>query len=284
MFRPDNPLLPNYKHLPVGYHGRASSIVLSGTPLRRPMGQTVASDLGPPAFGPCKLLDYEMEMGFFVGHGNELGTRIAMAEATSHIFGMVIVNDWSARDVQKWEYQPLGPFNAKNFGTSISPWVVTLDALAPFRVDGPPRGQGDPEMLPYLRPTEECGLDITVEVRISSAAMREEHIEPTLISRGSMRDMYWTIAQMLVHHTSTGCNMRPGDLLATGTISGQSEDSRGCLLERTWRGQNPVNLGDGSQRKFLQDGDEVIMHAYCQAEGARRIGFGECRGTVLPAE
>ena len=284
MFRPDNPLLPNYKHLPVGYHGRASSIVLSGTSLRRPMGQTVANDLGPPAFGPCKLLDYETEMGFFVGHGNELGARISMADATAHIFGMVIVNDWSARDVQKWEYQPLGPFNAKNFGTSISPWVVTLDALAPFRVDGPPRSAGDPELLEYLRPTEECGLDITVEVRISSAAMREEHIEPTLISRGSMRDMYWTIAQMLVHHTSTGCNMRPGDLLATGTISGQSEDSRGCLMERTWRGQNPVNLGDGSQRKFLQDGDEVIMNAYCQAEGTRRIGFGECRGMVLAAQ
>ena len=283
MFRPDNPLLPNYKHLPVGYHGRASSIVLSGDGLRRPMGQTSANDAGPPAFGPCKLLDYEMEMGFFVGPGNAMGTRIAMNDAASHIFGMTIVNDWSARDVQKWEYQPLGPFNAKNFGTSISPWIVTLDALAPFRIDGPPRGENDPAPLEYLKPADEFSLNITVEVRILSAAMREEKIEPTLISRGSLRDMYWTIAQMLVHHTSTGCNMRPGDLLATGTISGPSEDSRGCLLERTWRGQNPVNLGDGSQRKFLQDGDEVIMNAYCEADGARRIGFGECRGTVLPA-
>jgi fumarylacetoacetase len=283
MFRPDNPLLPNYKHLPVGYHGRASSIVVSGEPIRRPMGQTAASDAGPPSFSPSKLLDYEMEMGFLIGPGNALGTRIDMKDAPAHIFGMVIVNDWSARDIQKWEYQPLGPFNAKNFGTTISPWVVTLEALAPFRTQSPPRGETDPQPLEYLRSDDEFALNITVGVRIASQTMREKNMTPTLISRGSMRDMYWTITQMLVHHTSTGCNMRPGDLLATGTISGPSEDSRGCLLERTWRGQNPITLADGTQRKFLQDGDEVVMTAYCEAEGAKRIGFGECRGVVQPA-
>ncbi len=284
MFRPDNPLLPNYKHLPVGYHGRASSIVVSGTPIRRPMGQTVTSDAGPPSFGPCRLLDYEMEMGFFVGPGNELGARINMREARSHIFGMVIVNDWSARDIQKWEYQPLGPFNAKNFATTISPWVVTLEALEPFRVPGPPRGEGDPQPLEYLQPVDDMGLAITVEVHLASEQMRQRGMQPVLISRGSMADMYWTIAQMLVHHTSTGCNMRPGDLLATGTISGPQEDARGCLLERTWRGQNPIKLPDDSERKFLQDGDEVIMTAYCRREGFSRIGFGQCSGIVTPAK
>jgi fumarylacetoacetase len=283
MFRPDNPLLPNYKHLPVGYHGRASSIVASGTDVRRPMGQTVTSDAGPPTFGACKLLDYEMEMGFFVGPGNELGTRIAMRDAAAHVFGMVIVNDWSARDIQKWEYQPLGPFNAKNFATTISPWVVTLEALAPYRMSGPPRGEGDPQLLDYLKPEEEFALNITVEVKIASAIMREKKMQPMLVSRGNLRDMYWTIMQMLVHHTSTGCNMRPGDLLATGTISGTGEDSRGCLLERTWRGSKPLTLPDGTERKFLQDGDEVIMNAWCETDGFRRIGFGECRGTILPA-
>ncbi len=284
MFRPDNPLLPNYKHLPVGYHGRASSIVVSGAPIRRPMGQTVTSDVGPPTFGPSKLLDYEMEMGFFVGPGNDLGQRIAMRDAAAHVFGMVIVNDWSARDVQKWEYQPLGPFNAKNFATTISPWVVTMEALSPYRVDGPLRGPDDPPLLEYLKPDEEFGLSITVEVKIVSAGMRDRKTEPFLVSRGNMRDMYWTILQMLVHHTSTGCNMRTGDLLATGTISGPTEDSRGCLLERTWRGQHPIKLPDGTERKFLQDGDEVIMSAYCETEGFRRIGFGECRGVIAAAE
>jgi fumarylacetoacetase len=291
MFRPDNPLLPNYKHLPVGYHGRASSIVVSGTPIRRPMGQTVSNDSGPPIFGPCKLLDYEMEMGFFVGPGNELGSRISMHEAGNHIFGMVIVNDWSARDIQKWEYQPLGPFNAKNFATTISPWVVTLEALAPFRVGGggpgggaARRGQADPEILEYLRPVEEMGFDVTVEVWMTSQQMRERRMTPHLISRGNFADMYWTIAQMLVHHTSTGCNLRAGDLIASGTISGPTPESRGCLLERTWRGQDPIELPDGTQRKFLQDGDEVIMTAYCLRDGFAQIGFGECRGVVLPAQ
>jgi fumarylacetoacetase len=284
MFRPDSPLLPNYKHLPVGYHGRASSIMLSGDPVRRPCGQTVQNDAGPPTFGPCKLLDYEMEMGILVGPGNDIGTRIGIGEAPSHVFGMVIVNDWSARDVQKWEYQPLGPFNAKNFATTISPWVVTMEALAPFRVEGPPRAADDPPVLEYLRPIEDFALNITVEVRIASTIMRDRNLPPALVSIGNLRDMYWTVMQMLVHHTSTGCNMRTGDLLATGTISGTTEDSRGCLLERTWRGQNPIALPDGTQRKFLQDGDAVIMRAYCDGPGARRIGFGECRGVVLPAE
>ncbi len=284
MFRPDNPLLPNYKHLPIGYHGRASSIIVSGTSVRRPMGQTVPADGAPPQFGPSRLLDYELEMGFYIGPGNVLGTRIESKDAASHIFGLCIVNDWSARDVQKWEYQPLGPFNAKNFATTISPWIVTLDALAPYRVPGPPRGSDDPRNLDYLQPTEDMGLDITVEAFIASERMRAKNIEPALISRGSMRDLYWTIAQMLVHHTSTGCNLQPGDLIATGTISNQAEGSRGCLLERTWRGERPIDLPDGTQRKFLQDGDEVILRAYAQKGGFPRIGFGECRGIVLPAE
>ena len=284
MFRPDNPLLPNYKHLPVGYHGRASSIVPSGIPIRRPMGQTVANDAGPPSFGPCKLLDYEMEMGFFVGSGNKLGSRIDMSQARQHIFGMVIVNDWSARDIQKWEYQPLGPFNAKNFATTISPWVVTMDALEPYRTPGPRRpGSDNPAFLDYIKPVDDMGFDITVEVHIASQQMRERGVQSMMISRGSFAEMYWTIAQMLVHHASTGCNLRPGDLLASGTISGPAEISRGCLLERTWRGQNPIPLPDGTERKFLQDGDEVIMRAYCEREGFARIGFGECRGTILPA-
>ena len=283
MFRPDNPLLPNYKWLPVGYHGRASSIVVSGTPIKRPMGQTVTSDAGPPSFGPSRLLDYEMEMGFFIGSGNALGERIHMKDAASHIFGMVIVNDWSARDVQKWEYQPLGPFNAKNFATTISPWVVTMDALEPFRIPAKKRDASDPQPLDYLRPVEDMAFDITVEVHLSSAPMRQRQMQPVLISRGSFADMYWTIAQMLVHHTSTGCNMRPGDLLASGTISGPTEESRGCLLERTWRGTKPLQLPDGTQRKFLEDGDEVIMNAFAQNNAGYRIGFGTCTGLVSAA-
>lgn len=284
MFRPDNPLLPNYKHLPVGYHGRASSIVVSGTPVRRPMGQIVSSDAGPPEFAACKLLDYEMELGFFIGPGNELGTRIPMRDAANHIFGLVIVNDWSARDIQKWEYQPLGPFNAKNFATTISPWVVTMEALEPFRVPGPMRlNKSDPAPLEYLQPVDDMGFDITVEVWLSSAMMREKGIAPMVVSRGSFAEMYWTIAQMLVHHTSSGCNLQPGDLLASGTISGSAEESRGCLLERTWRGQNPLSLPDGTARKFLQDNDLVSMRAFCSRPGVARIGFGDCVGEILQA-
>ena len=283
MFRPDNPLLPNYKHLPVGYHGRSSSIVASGTPVRRPHGQLRPDDTKPPIFGPSRLLDYELEMGFFVGPGNDLGRRIGMSEALDHIFGMVILNDWSARDVQKWEYQPLGPFNAKNFTTSISPWVVSLEALEPYRVAAPPRGADDPPVLDYLKPAGNAAYDITVEVYLSSRPMRDAGTEPLRVSSGTFTDMYWTIAQMLVHHSSTGCNLRPGDLLASGTVSGPSEASRGCLLERTWRGQNPIDLPDGTQRKFLADGDEVTIRAFCEKPGATRIGFGDCRGVILPA-
>lgn len=283
MFRPQHPLLPNWKHLPVGYHGRASSIVIDGTPIRRPMGQTVTADEGPPSFTPSRLLDYELELGIVVGVGNELGTRIAVDRAREHLFGMVILNDWSARDVQRWEYQPLGPFNAKNFASTISPWVVTFDALAPYMVPGPARREGDPPALPYLRCDGDALPEITLEVRIASAGMRAAGTPPTLVSRGSSTNLYWSPAQMLAHHTSTGCNMRPGDLLGTGTISGWEKESRGCLLERTWRGSEPITLGDGSQRRFLEDGDEVIMRAWCERPGLPRIGFGECRGVVLPA-
>ena len=285
MFRPNQPLMPNWKHLPVGYHGRASSIVVDGTPVRRPHGQTSATDDGPPSFGPSKLLDHELEMGFFFGgQGNAIGTRIPVAGAAAHLFGCVILNDWSARDVQKWEYQPLGPFNAKNFCTSISPWVVTLEALRPYCIAGPARKETDPPMLDYLRWSGDFVVDVKLEVLIASAGMREKGIPPTRISVGTFADMYWTMSQMLAHHTSTGCNMRPGDLLGSGTISGPTKESRGCMLERTWRGTEPVTLADGTERRFLQDGDEVTIRGWCEGAGLSRIGFGECRGVVLPAE
>jgi fumarylacetoacetase len=286
MFRPDNPLLPNYKYIPIAYHGRASSIVLSGDDVRRPLGQTRADDDGEPAYGPSRLLDYELEMGFFVGPGNPRGRAIPIADARDHIFGMCIVNDWSARDLQKWEYQPLGPFLAKSFATSISPWVVTLEALEPFRVGAFERPDGDPAPLPYLSDKDDRlggGIDITVEVYIASRQMQEKGMEPLRVSRGSFADMYWTVAQMLTHHASNGCNLRPGDLLASGTVSGKDPASRGCLLELTWRGRDPVALPTGEERKFLQDGDEVAIRAYCEREGAVRIGFGECRGIISPA-
>ena len=283
MFRPTNPLLPNWKHVPIGYHGRASSIVPSGTPVIRPHGQTVANDDGPPSFGPAKLMDYELEVGFYVGSGNDLGTTIPVADAWNRIFGFCLVNDWSARDIQKWEYQPLGPFLAKNFATTVSPWVVLREALEPFRVPGPPRAAEDPRPLAYLDDPNGSNLDLTLEVHIASLKMRDQGLAPTLVSRGSFRDMFWTPAQMLAHHASNGCNMQIGDLLASGTVSGPTKDSRGCLLERTWRGTEPITLGDGTERKFLQDGDEVILRGYCEKAGRPRIGFGECRGIVLPA-
>lgn len=283
MFRPQNPLLPNWKHLPIGYHGRASSITIDGTPVRRPMGQTVTTDDGPPTFGPSKLLDYELEMGIFVGPGNDLGSRIDIDRAAEHLFGMVILNDWSARDIQRWEYQPLGPFNAKNFISTISPWVVTFDALAPFMVPGPTRREGDPPTLAYLSSTHDALPEITVEVFIASAGMRARGDAPTCVSRGVTTSLYWSPAQMLAHHTSSGCNMRPGDLLGTGTLSGWEKESRGCLLERTWRGSEPITLGDGSPRKFLEDGDEVTIRAFAEKPGIGRVGFGACRGVVQPA-
>lgn len=284
MFRPDGePLLPNYKHLPVGYHGRASSVVVSGAPVRRPMGQTKADDADTPTFGPCRLLDYELEMAAVVGAGNDLGSRIDIRRWREHLFGMVLLNDWSARDVQKWEYVPLGPFNAKNFCSTISPWIVTFDALEPFAVGAPARSENDPANLPYLTPAGDLH-GVTLEVLLQSKQMRDAGTPPTRVSLGSLGDMYWTVAQMLAHHTSTGCNMRPGDLLGTGTVSGPAETSRGCLLEKTWRGTTPLSLPTGEERKFLADGDTVIIRGWCERDGARRISLGECVGTVLPAE
>ncbi len=286
MFRPDNPLLPNYKYVPIGYHGRSSSIVASGTSVRRPSGQTKDDSAPAPVVGPSQQLDYEMEVGMFVGPGNQLGERIDIAKAEDHIFGLCLVNDWSARDIQKWEYQPLGPFLAKNFATTLSPWVVTLEALAPFRVAAFQRPQGDPQPLPYLSSRsnqDHGGIDLTLEVLLSSQQMREKGSTPERLSVGTFADMYWTIAQLLAHHASNGCNLRPGDLLASGTVSGQGKESRGCLLELTWRGTEPISLPTGEERRFLHDGDEVVMRGYCERDGFRRIGFGECRGIVVPA-
>ncbi|HEX6292539.1 MAG TPA: fumarylacetoacetase [Herpetosiphonaceae bacterium] len=286
MFRPDNPLLPNYKYVPIGYHGRASSIVASGTAVRRPKGQTRDPQAQHPSFGPCKLLDYEAEVGFFVGPGNPLGQPITIDQAEQHIFGLCLVNDWSARDIQTWEYQPLGPFLAKSFATTISPWIVTLEALAPFRSPAFERPPDDPQPLPYLDLDEnrdQGGIDMTIEVYLASRQMREQGIAPLRLSRSSFGGMYWTIAQMLTHHASNGCNLRPGDLLASGTVSGEDKDARGCLLELTWRGAEPIELPTGETRKFLQDGDEVIMRGSCERSGAVRVGFGESRGIVLPA-
>jgi fumarylacetoacetase len=279
-FRPDNPLLPNFKYLPVAYHGRASSVVVSGTPIRRPMGQVKKKDREHPDFLPTAMLDYEMELGAVVGVGNNLGERIAIKDAGKHLFGMVIVNDWSARDVQKWEYQPLGPFNGKNFATTVSPWVVTMEALEPYRIPGPLRNEGDPEMMAYLKPVQDMGFDITVEVWLSSKRMRDQGMEPMMLSRGNFDSMYWTVAQMLAHHTSTGANLRAGDLLGSGTISGCDEGAKGCLLEILEPGSDGVLLSDGTRRTFLEDGDQVILKAYSYHQGMPRIGFGECCGIV----
>jgi fumarylacetoacetase len=289
LFRPDNPLLPNYKYIPIGYHGRASSLVPSGTPVRRPSGQTRDGDADPkkaPKFGPTKALDYELELGFFVSAGNRLGETISIGEAEEHIFGVCLVNDWSARDIQAWEYQPLGPFLAKSFATSLSPWVVTMEALAPFRTAAFTRGEGDPAPLPYLfgeSDQEQGGLNLWLEVSLLSVQMREAGIAPAVLGRSNFRDMYWTMAQMLTHHASNGCNLRAGDLLASGTVSGADKTARGCLLELTSRGKHPITLPTGEQRKFLEDGDEIILRGFCEHEGFRHIGLGSCRGTILPA-
>jgi fumarylacetoacetase len=286
MFRPDNPLLPNYKWVPIGYHGRASSLVPSGTPVRRPLGQIKDPKADAPVFAPTRALDYEMELGCFVGTGNVHGEPVPIAEAEAHLFGFCLVNDWSARDIQSWEYQPLGPFLAKNFATTVSPWVVTLEALEPFRVPAAERAAGDPKPLPYLSsPADQArgGLDVTVEVYLASARMRSEDVAPMRLSRGRVADLYWTPAQLLTHHTSNGCNLRPGDLFASGTVSGPTKESRGCLLELTWRGAEPLTLPTGETRTFLEDGDEVIMRGHAERTGAVRIGFGECLGVVVPA-
>ena len=284
LLRPDSPLLPNYKYVPIGYHGRASSIVLTGTSITRPNGQSLPKGSKTPAFGPSQMLDYEAEVGFFTGRGNELGKRIGIEDAEDHIFGICLVNDWSARDIQSWEYQPLGPFLSKNFATSISPWVVTLAALEPYRVPAFFRPPADPAPLPYLsseKDKNEGGIDLTIEVYIRSMLMREGHLRPSRLSAASLADMYWTAAQMLTHHTSNGCNLQPGDLFASGTVSGPDPGSQGCMLELTRRGAEPIVLPTGEERKFLHDGDEIILRAYLQREGAARIGLGECSGLIV---
>jgi fumarylacetoacetase len=278
MFRPDNPLLPNYKWLPVGYHGRASSIVVSGTAVRRPWGQTADHPGGPPSFAPTRRLDYELEVGAFLGPGNIMGEPIPPLQAGDHLFGVCLLNDWSARDIQAWEYQPLGPFLAKNFATSISPWVVTMEALEPFRRAPEPRPPSDPQPLPHLRTGGEGAYDITLEVWLRSARMSE----PMRVSRSHFASLYWTLSQMVAHHASNGCPLKPGDLIGSGTVSGPEKENRGCLLEVTWRGAEPLELPTGEVRKFLEDGDEVILRGWCEAPGYRRIGLGECRGKVLP--
>ena len=283
MFRPDNPLLPNYKYVPIGYHGRASSIVASGTDVHRPSGQTRDDPASPPVFGPSRRLDYELEVGFFVGRSNAQGEPVPMEHAGARLFGLCLLNDWSARDMQTWEYQPLGPFLAKSFSSSISPWVVTMEALAPFRVPAFHRAEGDPAPLPYLADEADQaggGIDVKLEVLISSARMRAEGQAPVRVSHSTLADLYWTPAQLLAHHTSNGCNLQPGDLLGSGTVSGEAKDARGCLLELTWRGADPIQLPSGEARRFLEDGDEVIMRGTCEREGFTRIGLGECRGII----
>jgi fumarylacetoacetase len=286
LFRPDNPLLPNYKWVPIGYHGRSSSIGVSGQRFHRPTGQVCGAGQTVPVLQASKRLDYELEMGIFVGTGNALGDRVTIDNAESHVFGMCILNDWSARDIQGWEYQPLGPFLAKNFATTISPWIVAMEALAPYRAAFT-RPADDPQPLPYLSSTTNSAsgaLDITLEVSIETAKMRAAKTAPHILSRGNLRDAaYWTVAQLLTHHTVNGCNMQPGDLLGTGTMSGPTEGSQGALLEITEGGKKPIALANGETRIFLEDGDAVIMRAVCEREGAVRIGFGSCVGEVLPA-
>lgn len=276
MFRgPDNALMPNWLHLPVAYHGRASSVIISGTDLRRPLGQTVTPPATTPVFGPSRQMDFELEMGFFIGPGNDLGQPIPVAQAGEHIFGLALVNDWSARDIQRWEYQPLGPFLAKNLGTSISPWVVPLDALEPFRCPGPTQ---TPTPLPYLHSPGDWAYDIHLEVSLSTRHMTT----PQIIARSNFRYLYWNMRQQIAHHTISGCNLRPGDLLASGTISGPTPDSYGSLLELTWRGERPLMLPTGEKRTFLEDGDSVSLSGWCQGDGYR-VGFGEVVGRLLPA-
>jgi fumarylacetoacetase len=285
LFRPDNPLLPNYKHVPIAYHGRTSSLVISGTPVRRPWGQIKGPNDALPSFRPSQRLDYEMEVAAIIGAGNELGTAIDIDDAEQHVFGLCLLNDWSARDIQAWEYQPLGPFLGKNFATSISPWIVTWEALAPFRSPAAARAATDPSPLPYLTAMANDhagGFDLTVEVYLRSASMRAQQLPAVRLSRGSFADMYWTLAQMVTHHTSNGCNLNSGDVLASGTISGPREDSHGCLLEITG-GSRPLDLPGGEQRLFLADGDEITLHGFCERPGRRRIGFGSCAGVILPA-
>eukprot|EP01064_Diplonema_japonicum_P015066 TRINITY_DN22830_c0_g1_i1.p1 TRINITY_DN22830_c0_g1~~TRINITY_DN22830_c0_g1_i1.p1 ORF type:complete len:435 (+),score=123.19 TRINITY_DN22830_c0_g1_i1:47-1306(+) len=280
LFRPNgNALLPNWLHLPVGYHGRASSIVVSGTPIRRPNGQVRPDDAQPPKHATSSLLDMELEMGAFVGKANELGTPITMATVKDHVFGMCLFNDWSARDLQKWEYVPLGPFLGKNFGSTVSPWIVTMEALEPFVCDGPPQGQNDdPVPLPYLQQNFPGALDINLSATLKPKGKDSE----VTLTNTNFKYMYWSVFQQLVHHTINGCNVNPGDLFASGTISGPEPGSYGSMLEITWRGSKPIDIGGGESRKFFQNGDSCRLHGHCQGDGYR-VGFGQCEGTILPA-
>jgi fumarylacetoacetase len=284
LFRPDQPLMPNYKWVPIGYHGRASSLGVSGQVFKRPQGQTKAPDAAGPSFGPSKRLDYELELGFFVGRGNALGEPIAISEAEAHLFGVTLLNDWSARDLQAWEYQPLGPFLSKNFASTLSPWIVTMDALAPFRAKFE-RPAGDPQPLPYLdAPSnrESGALDITLEVLLQTAKMRAAGESPARLTRGNTTEAaYWTAAQLVAHHTVNGCNLQPGDLLGSGTLSGPKPDEAGSLIELTLGGKQAITLPNGEKRTFLEDGDTLVMRGYCERAGAVRIGLGEVSGTVV---
>ena len=287
LFRPDAPLLPNYKYVPIGYHGRASSVRVSGTPVIRPSGQRKAPQADEPTYGPTQRLDYELELGLWIGQGNDLGSPIPIGEAGEHIAGYCLLNDWSAREIQAWEYQPLGPFLAKNFLTSISPWVVTVDALLPFRRAMPPRPAGDPAPLPYLAdPANQAkgALGIALEVTLTTEVMRAAGLPPHTLSRGeAAAAMYWSAAQIVAHHSANGCNLQPGDLIGTGTLSIAEDSGLGSLLEISEGGKAPVTLANGETRSFLEDGDELTMKAWCEVEGAVRIGFGTCSGRVLPA-
>ncbi|TLP60030.1 MULTISPECIES: fumarylacetoacetase [Pseudomonas] len=286
LFRPDNPLLPNYKYVPIGYHGRASTLRPSGTDVRRPKGQTLPAGQSEPSFGPCARLDYELELGIWIGQGNEMGQAIPIGEADTHLAGLCLLNDWSARDIQAWEYQPLGPFLSKSFITSLSPWVVTAEALAPFRCAQPPRPDGDPQPLPYLldaRDQANGAFDIELEVLLLTARMREQQLPAHRLGLSNTLNMYWTVAQLIAHHSVNGCALQPGDLFGSGTLSGASADSFGSLLEITEGGKHPVELASGEVRRFLEDGDEIILRARCVREGVASIGFGECRGTVVAA-
>lgn len=285
LFRPDNPLLPNYKWVPIGYHGRASSIVVSGQHFRRPQGQTKVPDADVPVFGPSRRVDYELELAVFVASPNELGDPIAMGEAEEHVFGLGLFNDWSARDIQAWEYQPLGPFLSKNFASTVSPWIVTMEALEPFRSSFK-RPTGDPQPLPYLDSAanrDQGAIDITLEVWLQTQAMREAGVEAHRLSQSNFGDAYWTVAQLIAHHTVNGCNLQSGDLLGSGTLSGPRPDQAGSLLELTQGGKQAIVLPSGEKRTFLEDGDTVILRGFCERKDARRIGFGECAGTVMKA-
>ncbi|MFK0313512.1 fumarylacetoacetase [Pseudomonas sp. NPDC090233] len=286
LFRPDNPLLPNYKYVPIGYHGRASTLRPSGTDVRRPKGQTLPAGHTEPSFGPCARLDYELELGIWIAQGNDMGQAIPIAEADQHLAGLCLLNDWSARDIQAWEYQPLGPFLSKSFITTLSPWVVTAEALEPFRCAQPPRPEGDPQPLAYLsdaRDQANGAFDIELEVLLLTERMREQGLPAHRLALSNTLNMYWTVAQLITHHSVNGCQLQPGDLFGSGTLSGATPDSYGSLLEITEGGKQPVELASGEVRKFLEDGDEIILRARCQRDGVASIGFGECRGKIIAA-